>query len=180
MNMNKSFLGSILVILTLSGIMAGCTNTTSNTPDECATGSFESITITHEGKYAITYYSDSTGHPQAEYDFVTDMAYSFDDGKVMTNVYFYFSSGENVEEAVSDYNDLEETSIGDKNFKVVEREGSGLLYYKIDDEHYLRIELPIVAQFDQTGNYTDISYSVSDLISLGAYDDVIIFDVKIK
>lgn len=174
-------LKKVITVLGVIGMLWGCVgcsnNTVSSEEEITATGSFESMDITYAGKYKIIFMTQSSGHPSGDIDFSTDVGWK--NGRIHGNciVDYYVMADNRIEDDYADYDSFEEVNIDSKVYKVIREDDKITLLYKVDDSFYIIVELHNMSQYDDEGNSTDITYTISDLLDDGGFDDEIRMDI---
>lgn len=176
------YLKYIITAIVLSFFIAGCNKDDVVTSgeqikDENATGAYDSMKITYHDKYEINFKTKSAGHPSGNADFETDISWKNDQGHGTCNVDYFVMDGDNVETDYKDYDELEEIILADRKYKVIREDDRVTLLHKLDDYFYIEILLSGMVQFNENGEFTDVTYSVSDLLDDGCLEKEIVMDI---
>lgn len=146
--------------------------------EENATGSFASMSTTFKEKYKITVYTKESGHPSGDAFFETSFHWKNEDNSGACIISYYAFDDSQIEDDYEDYENLNQIIIEDKTYKVMTKDDTAALLYKVDDWFYIRIDLWNAVQFNENGDQTTLTFTPAYLLENGYLDDEIIMDIE--
>ena len=146
--------------------------------EENATGSFSSMSTTFKDKYKITVYTKESGHPSQDAFFETSSHWRNEDNSGACIISYYAFVDSQIEDDYENYENLDQITIADKTYKVMTKDDTAALLYKVDDWFYIRIDLWNAVQFDENGDRTTLTFPPAYLLENGYLDDEIMMDIE--
>lgn len=146
--------------------------------EENVTGSFKSMNVIYKNKYRVKYYAENTGHPSPESDFGTGYDIKNDLRKVYAFINYNGYTDSKIEDDYPNYDNMNDIKIGEKSFKYIIEGNKLILFYKVDDSFYVKVDVRCLSDLLAEEDIND-NTAVLSFIDSGEMDIAIKFDVNI-